>query len=290
MENLLFILLCFAPIFVGLAPLALLRYHLTKKSRAPFDVAKTLRIPGFTLLEKIKSLQMDLSTNLVLCVIVAMLPFVQIGVYSLFDKEIETFWPLAVIYLGVGISLLWKISKQFRQLQHVRLGLEAEWAVATELAHIKEPSITVFHDVICEKFNIDHVITSPYGILAIETKGRRKPNKSKQQDTHKVRLIREELHFPNYVDQNSVPQALRQAKWLKEQLASSTGERFNVTPALVIPGWFVEMKSKPAVIAWPLKKLRDNYRHAMKQTITPEQLSRVNHQLSLLCERKSVDF
>lgn len=290
MENLVFLLLCFIPILIALAPLALLRYHLKKKSRAPFDIAKTLRVPGFTLLKEIKSLQFDLSTNFILCIIVTILPFAQIGVYSLFDKEINALWPLVVIYVGIGVSLVWKILKQFNQLQHLRLGLEAEWAVATELAHIKEPSITVFHDVQCDNFNIDHVVTSPNGVLAIETKGRRKPNKFKQQETHKVKLVNDALHFPNHIDKESVPQAIRQAKWLKELLGSSTGEPLNVAPALIIPGWYVEMRSKPAVLAWPLKKLRDNYRYAMKQSITPEQLTRVNHQLSLLCERKSTDF
>lgn len=290
MENVFFLLLCVIPIFAFAGFFILIRNRISKKSRLPFDITKSLRVPGYSILVDLKSHQVDIGAYLGLSVFIAIIPFAQAGIYTLFDKPIK-FLPSVIILMLIGEALLFrKAILSFKIIQNQRLGLEAEWAVAGELSQIKEPGVTVFHDVQCDNFNIDHVVTSPHGILAIETKGRRKPNNPNNQQTFKVELKGDKLIFPHYIDTSIVKQALRQAKWLKQLLDSSTGDAFNVVPAVVIPGWFVEMKSKPEILAWPLKKLRENYRHGMKQSLDPQQLKRVNHQLAILCQRDSDEF
>jgi len=289
-ENFFLIVLCSFPIFLTVGFFAFLHHRIRKKSRYPINVSKTQKIPGFSLLVKLKELQYDIGMRIGLTVAVGLIPFAQVGVYTLFGKPLTTFYLSAIFTFLVIIWLLIEITKSFKSLQNIRLGLETEWAVAEELNHIREPDVTVFHDVQAENFNIDHVVTSPHGIIAVETKGRRKPNVSERDKSYRVELNGNNLIFPNYTDTKIIPQTVRQAKWLTNHLANAAGERFAVTPAVVIPGWFVEIKTKPTVLAWPLNKLRSNYRHGMKQQLLPEQLKRVNHQLSILCQRNSVEF
>ena len=290
MENILFLLLCTAPIIIPAGLFPLIQYRLSSKSRLPIDYAQYLRIPGFSLLTELKSLQFDVIAYVGLSVTLTLIPFAQMGMYALFNREYKPLIFTAAITLLIVGWLVVKIAKNFKRLQSIRLGLEAEWAVASELGQIREPNVTVFHDVQGDNFNIDHVITSPNGIIAIETKGRRKPNSSSKEKSYRVTLKNDSLHFPHLTDTNTIPQAQRQAKWLRETLLSATGEQNNVTPVVVIPGWFIEHKTKPSVLIWPLKKLRENYRYGMKQNIAAEQLQRVNHQLSILCQRNSDKF
>lgn len=290
MENLFFIVICCFPIFLTLGFFSFLHHSIRKKSRYPITISKIQRVPGFSLLVELKELQYDIGMRIGLSVAVGLIPFAQVGVYTLFGKPTVTIYPAAVIVFLLMVWLLIKITRNYRSLQNIRLGLEAEWAVAEELSHIREPDVAVFHDIQAGNFNIDHVVTSPSGIIAVETKGRRKPNNSERDKSYRVELNGNNLIFPNYTDTKSVPQALRQAKWLSEYLANSAGERFTVTPTVVIPGWFVEIKTKPTVLAWPLNKLRSNYRHGMKQRLTPEQLKRVNHQLSIYAREIVTNF
>ena len=290
METLIFLLLCTFPVAITAGIFPLIQYRLRNRSRLPIEYAKSLRIPGFSLLVDLKSRQLNIAAYLGLCTTVSLIPFAQMGVFALFNKAFQSLLFTAPITFLIAGWLLVKIIKNFRQLQSIRLGLEAEWAVASELGQIKDPNVSVFHDVQGSNFNIDHVITSPKGIIAIETKGRRKPNSAAKEKSYRVTLKNDSLHFPHFTDKDTIRQAQRQSKWLKEKLLTATGEQKNVTPVVVIPGWFIEHKTKPSVLIWPLKKLRDNYRYGLKQNITMEQLQRVNHQLTILCQRNSDEF
>ncbi len=290
METLIFLLLCTFPVAITAGIFPLIQYRLRNRSRLPIEYAKSLRIPGFSLLVDLKSRQLNIAAYLGLCTTVSLIPFAQMGVFALFDKAFQSLLFTAPITFLIAGWLLVKIIKNFRQLQSIRLGLEAEWAVASELGQIKDPNVSVFHDVQGSNFNIDHVITSPKGIIAIETKGRRKPNSSARDKSYRVVLDNNSLLFPHYTDTDSIPQAQRQAKWLRETLISATGESHNVTSAVIVPGWFIEYRTKPCVLIWPLKRLRENYRYGMKQGLSPEQLLRVNYQLSVLCQRHSDEF
>lgn len=290
MENILFLLLCTVPIIIPAGLFSLIQYRLSSKSRLPIDYGQSLRIPGFSLLTELKSLQFDVIAYVGLSATVTLIPFAQMGVYALFNREYKPLIFTTTITLLILGWFVVKIAKNFKRLQSIRLGLEAEWAVASELGQIREPNVSVFHDVQGDNFNIDHVVTSPNGIIAIETKGRRKPNSAAKEKSYRVTLKNDSLHFPHFTDKDTIRQAQRQSKWLKEKLLTATGEQNNVTPVVVIPGWFIEHKTKPSVLIWPLKKLRDNYRYGLKQNITMEQLQRVNHQLTILCQRNSDEF
>lgn len=290
MENLLFILLFTLPIFIPLGFFAFIRFRLSQKGRLPIDYKRMQRVPGFSLIVELKSLQFDMGSFSGLAVAVGMLPFAQAGIFQLFGKIYSTpyFAVMVFITTSTQVYLIYRIIKSFKKLQYVRLGLEAEWAVAGELNQINDPNVTVFHDLQGDNFNIDHVVTSPNGILVIETKGRRKPNKGERNKSFQVEAIENTLHFPHYVDNKTIPQAQRQTKWLKEYLSNAAGESSLVISAIVVvPGWYVTMKTKPEVLTWPLKNLSQNYRNGLKQRLSPEQLQRVNHQLETLSLRNT---
>ncbi len=290
MENLLFFLLFTLPIFIPLSFFAFIRFRLSQKGRLPIDYKKMRRVPGFSLIVELKSLQFDMGSFLGLAVAVGMLPFAQAGIFELFGKTYYSPYFAIIVFITTSIQmyLVYRIIKSFKKLQYVRLGLEAEWAVAGELNQIKDPNVTTFHDLQGDNFNIDHVVTSPHGILLIETKGRRKPNNGERNKSFQVEVIGNTLHFPHYVDNNTIPQALRQTQWLKEYLNKAAGESSLVISAIVVvPGWYVTMKTKPDVLTWPLKNLSQNYRNGLKQRLSPEQLQRVNHQLETLSLRNT---
>jgi hypothetical protein len=98
----------------------------------------------------------------------------------------------------------------------------------------------VYHDVQAGKFNIDHVVIGPNGVFAVETQCH---SKLLTADGHKVFVRGDALYYPDGIDQLAQSQAQRQADWLALKLLKACGEPVAVTPALVLPGWFVERES-----------------------------------------------
>ncbi len=48
-------------------------------------------------------------------------------------------------------------------------------------------------------------------------------------------------------DRHGIGQAERNAEWLQEKLTTLTGAPITVTPALVLPGWWIDRKAKGTV-------------------------------------------
>ncbi len=139
---------------------------------------------------------------------------------------------LAVIVVAVAGFQLVRARKQSHAMQ---LGRDGERAVADILDRLKHSGAEVFHDVVAEGFNIDHVVVSPKGIYAIETKAR-----SKNGD-ETVRFDRGALWAgASRWGSGPIDQARANARWLSRDLNQGTGKTFWVQPCLVFPGWFVE--------------------------------------------------
>jgi hypothetical protein len=114
---------------------------------------------------------------------------------------------------------------------------DGERAVGQYLELLREGGARVFHDVTADGFNIDHVIVSPHGIFAIETKTWSKP---KDGDPH-IQFDGQHLRAGKLdPERDPIRQATAQAGWLQRLIAESTGKTFSVTPVVVFPGWFVE--------------------------------------------------
>jgi hypothetical protein len=129
------------------------------------------------------------------------------------------------------------VRRRLRHVATLKLGRDGERAVGQYLELLREGGARVFHDVTADGFNIDHVVMSPHGIFAIETKTWSKPRKGDPRIQFDGQRLRAGKLEP---DREPIRQVTAQAGWLKRLLFESTGKTFSVTPVVVFPGWFVE--------------------------------------------------
>jgi hypothetical protein len=107
----------------------------------------------------------------------------------------------------------------------------------------------VFHDfLITDKprmiRNIDHIVIGQNGVFAVETKTRRK---MKGEDGARVTVLENALQYPWGVDHRDLAQAQEDAAWLRNWLSKMSDRPVNVGSILVLPGWFIDRRAKPAV-------------------------------------------
>ena len=136
---------------------------------------------------------------------------------------------IAIIYCTYRIIILGK------KIKSLALGRNGERIVAEIFNNLRGQGFVVFHDLVAENFNIDHVILTPHGIFTVETKTFSKPPKG--EITYKdEKIIAGNINFGNKI----ILQAESQSKWLKSILKDSTGRNYYVMPVIVFPGWFVQ--------------------------------------------------
>ncbi len=268
-------------IFVGVIKLTLAAAGRNK--RYPFDVSISHRVAGQSVLSEFNDKSADLFGHLIMLTFLFNLPFIYIGAYKLLGIEKVMPWLLVPFYAAGIIYILVKTIRTTKSRNNLRLGLEAEWFVSSELHGIETTGYKVFHDIQCDKFNIDHLVVGPNGVFAIETKGRRKPNNSKtaeeKSQEHVVNVKGKILEFPNFTDTSIIEQATRQAKWAGTWLSEATGEQIVVSPVVTIPGWFVKIISKPIVPVIATKILRKQIPKLQGQQLSFEQIKRITHQV-----------
>jgi hypothetical protein len=121
----------------------------------------------------------------------------------------------------------------------LKLGRDGERAVAEALDGLRAQGCVVYHDVVGNGFNVDHLVLSRGGIFAVETKTVSKPPSKNGSATVTVRDGRINAGGAD-LGTEPVEQAEANAAWIHRLLKESTGRRFPVKPCLVFPGWFVE--------------------------------------------------
>lgn len=289
MELLIVLLIAFLPFIIIFSAIAVIAKSLHKRSRIPFEYSDMIRIPAFTLIQNQRDETFNMLQWTFMSAIYFQLPFSIPTLARLlgFEGKIGQWWLYAGIFSIVAVYALVKAVEAFTKLRNIRLGIEAEWAVSYALSKITDPNVRVFHDIQGPNFNIDHVVTYPGGVLAIETKGRRKPNIKNSKQTHKLVVEGNKIQFPLYTDTDTVEQATRQAKWLAKELGNSTGMEVSTRPLVVIPGWYIENKQKPTVPVMNHKSLTKYYSLTKKVVLNDSALERINHQIEQLAKRQS---
>ena len=152
---------------------------------------------------------------------------------------------LGAVCLAILAWSAWRLIGHARARRFYLDGLQAELAVAQCLTPLIAVGAMVFHDFPTGKGNIDHIVIGRAAVFAIETKWRRKPG-YKGKDAARVQFDGQRLRFPNHVETKPVEQALYQAKWLGDFLASGVGTSVRVVPVLALPGWYVENTNRSA--------------------------------------------
>jgi len=131
----------------------------------------------------------------------------------------------------------WRIWRLYTWVKPRVLGLQGERAVGQELEELREKGYRVFHDIVGDGHNIDHVLVGPGGVFAIETKTHRKPARGQSKIVFDGEKVTINGHTP---DRNPVHQVQAAARELKGIVHSTTGRDVKVQPVLLYPGWFVQ--------------------------------------------------
>ncbi len=140
--------------------------------------------------------------------------------------------------IGCGLYYGWLMIRELPHGRKLRHAIRAEQATAQELAASLAGDNRIIHDIQAGDFNIDHVVITPAGVFAVETKSRLKPPVGN--GSPKVKYDGKRLEFPGWTETKPIEQAARQAKWLADYLQKSTGETFPVFAVLALPGWFID--------------------------------------------------
>jgi hypothetical protein len=221
-----------------------------RNKRLPFT-QKILRPPGESLRIRLIELDEKLNDRLIQLFLSAYSPAPMVGLVALQGVRPGYGVWITVAFIAVVASVwsayrLWNVINLRRR---IRLGFEGERHVGEALNQLMLVGYRVFHDfLITDKprsiRNIDHIVLGPNGVFAVETKTRRKV---KGENGANVTVLDNALQYPWGLDQRDLTQAQQDAAWLAEWLSKMSNEPVKVGSILVLPGWFVDRRSKPVV-------------------------------------------
>jgi hypothetical protein len=245
-----------------------------------------LRGPAHTLRAQLEELRLDVAAYLA---VFSGIPLLAIALYfanrELGDQAANPqWWFYALFGLGAVCFGAYKLVRLVERARNYSLGLEAETAVGQELNQLMRDGFFVYHDIPGDKaFNIDHVVVGPQGVFAVETKGRSKPVKPDSGEGHRVTYSDGLLRFPGWTEKAPLEQAKRNADWLKKWLSSAVGVPVNVNPVLMLPGWYIETKSRPTVAVMKGINCRGYFVKNCEEPLSDKLVCQIVHQLDRLC-------
>ena len=199
---------------------------------------KAKRLPGQSLDEKLSDYVdrelMSYFIFIVFCIVIIINEWIRF-IWSIQPKPI----PLSLVGLIIIVYCVYKIINNKITARNIIQGREGERLVGQKLEELRSEGCLIYHDILGEGFNIDHVVISPKGIFTIETKTwcKRDGNQKIWFDGNKLEV---NGHNP---DRDPVAQCFAQANSLKQIFRESTGKDFPVKPVIVFPGWFVDSDS-----------------------------------------------
>jgi hypothetical protein len=212
--------------------------NISNKKRIPLK-DRQLRYPGQSLEDKVDSLRWAIALHIALSLLFIALAFVE------WWQWYRNLPPAPVFYGGVAVVVVIYSSVRILQFQkrlhNYRLGLTGEREVGQILNKLTLQGYTVFHSVTDGKFDIDHVVVSPHGIFAIETKTYSKSSRGEAKVRFDGKQITLTGHSP---DAKPVMEAVRHSSWLRQKLGNKVSERkkFPVKTVVVYPGWWRDPK------------------------------------------------
>jgi Nuclease-related domain len=237
--------------------------------------AKPLRVPGQSVDEEIdRSINDTVNSYFLAAALLCVLSAMEwVGYLTHSPRHPVLFSVMAVI--GTAAAA-WRSMDMRRRVQRLRLGRDGERAVGQFLERLRDGGARVFHDVQGEGFNLDHVVISPQGLYAIETKTYSKP-----WSNAKITVEGESLKIAGQIpDRDPIVQVSLAARWLEDKLQESTGKRFAVRGVVVFPGWFVEQQL-PRGPVWVLEpKMLPGFIEQEPKSVMPEDVALAAFHLS----------
>lgn len=219
-----------------------------KATKSPLKDAP-VRLPGQSLDEQRRELFEDRVVT----------PLIASGIFGAIaiQEWVRVFMPrepMPWIFTGLFVLaagfFLYRVFRIRPELRRLKLGRDGERAVGQYLERLRSEGYEVFHDVLGEGFNVDHVLIGPAGVFTIETKCYAKPAKGPAE----INFDGEQVAIGGWEpDRNPIIQARAQAGWLRALLRETTGRDFTILPVILYPGWFVKQNGRPNPPLWVLE-------------------------------------
>lgn len=254
-----------------------------RQYRRPFDAMP--RPAGYSLQIRTAVISEKISEDLMMCMVGGCVS------WAIWLSDKSLIWVASILGLIFCSVLAIRVKCRIITYFNHRLGLLGEQVVGLILDRLSSASIRVFHDLEVTEpgrktWNIDHVVLTPAGVFAIETKTRRKPKETGTggQVGHKVIYDGQQLIFPSSMqaDRHGLQQAQGNADWLAGKLTDLNAAPIPVSPVLVLPGWWVEGKGKGSVAALNPKGL-PSFLTGRPSIFSDKQFRALNAQLEERC-------
>jgi hypothetical protein len=246
-----------------------------------------LRPPGESCRARIEALDEKITDSIVYAVTYISLPLFS----NPFQSSLIYQSTLSLIGVGAVIWGILRIKKLGYERRCYLLGMRGELYTAEYLYPLIAKGYRIYHDIQLETNNVDHLIVGPAGVVAIETKTRRK-QKSDGAGKAKVSFDGKMLHYPHFADSHGVEQARKQARQVAQWLTSATGEPIRVYPMLCLPGWFVSTTVKDTDLMVLSPKSMDAYISALERRnenalLPVTRIQQIAHQIEQKCKIKA---
>lgn len=272
--------------------------------RSPLKNYKLWRNPGESLRKQIDDATRDILVDFA-SISISIAVFSPFYAFQAFSWQRGTgaypgFW-MAIICNFVFMAFFSRrIMKAWSAKHSLQLGLDGEIYVGQQLNHLMLFGCRVYHDFQTDRLgNIDHIVVSPSGIYAVETKGKFKPDKQRGKKDAEVVFDGKKLRFSDvFQTDQPIRQAKRNAENFSKWLSSAVGEMIPVTPVVALPGWFITCKAPPGNIRFingkivedtgqlVEKKVKNSiffHGNKVQQSFSADLFGRVVHQIDQKC-------
>jgi hypothetical protein len=159
---------------------------------------------------------------------------------------------LCFAIVATVVSVIWFVRLR-PAVRNINRGERGELHVADVLEELRSDGYKPIHDIVADRFNIDHVVVGPAGVFAIETKYRSGKGEISFRNTEGV-FVGDRLE-----EKDCLRQARMSAAAIRDLIHESCGRRPWVTPIVVFVG------------DW---KIRDEWRDTDTRVFTPDRLLR----------------
>jgi hypothetical protein len=218
------------------------------RTRSPLK-ASPLRVPGQSVEEEREKLLSDLQDQWLLQTLFFVL-LAALEWYRYYMDMKPSPWLLTAFAILIAMLAAWRVSRVRPRLRSLRLARDGERVVGQFLERFREQGYQVFHDLVGEGFNVDHLLIGPAGVFTIETKTWSKPIRGPAE----IYFDGEKITVGNRApDRDPIVQARAQANWIRELLQESAGKQAFVRPVIVFPGWYISSPSGASKDIWVLE-------------------------------------